>query len=80
MVHLHAPGDVCQCDRPTCITDFMQQALIFFIPGVQVLIWTTGQTHTIGGRRTFRRQVSSLNGEDDVSIKTKTMTINADQN
>lgn len=80
MVHLHARDDVCQRDRPTCITDFMQQALIFFVPGVQVLIWTTGQTHTVRGRRAFRRQVSSLNGEDNVSIKNKTMTINADQN
>lgn len=79
MVHLHAPGDVCQRHRPTCITHFMQQALIFFVPGVQVLIWATGQTHTVRGRGAFRRQISSLNEEDNVSIKNKTMTINADQ-
>lgn len=79
-VHLHTPGDVCQRNRPTCITDFVQQALFFFVPGVQVLIRATGQAHTVRGRGAFRRQVCSLNGEDNVSVKNKTMTINADQN
>ena len=80
MVRLRTPGDVCQRGRPTCVTDFMQQALVFFVPGVQVLIWAAGQTHTVRGRGAFRRQVCSLSGEDNVSIKNKTMTINADQN
>lgn len=69
-------SDLCQCDRPTCVTDFVQQAFIFFVPGVQVLIWATGQTHTVRGRSAFRRQVSSLNGEDNVPITNKTLAVN----
>lgn len=52
----------------------MQQAFIFFIPGIQVFIWATGQTHTVGGGSAFRRQVLPLNREDNVPIRNRMMT------
>jgi hypothetical protein len=38
----------------------MQQAFIFFIPGIQVLIQAAGQAHAVRGSSAFRRHVLSL--------------------
>lgn len=51
----------CWHDRLTCIADFMQQAFVFFIPGVQVFIPAAGQTDTFRGSSAFGRHVCSLN-------------------
>jgi hypothetical protein len=37
----------------------MQQAFIFFIPGIQVLIQAAGQAHAVRGSSAFRRHVLS---------------------
>lgn len=47
----------------------MQQAFIFFIPGVQVFIRATGQTDTFRGSSALGRHVRSLNQKERESEK-----------